>query len=258
MKYLSTLASAAALLIGSCALGYGADLPSATSYKDSTSASTWTGYYLGAQGGYGWDSAVAVGFPDPASIANGVVTDLKTGVRPAGLFGGLSADALWQVSGVVVGVGTDINLANIGDNSAVAGAVGPNSTMAGAVGLNSTIDWFGTLHARAGLPLGSSALVYGTAGLAYGGISTRAIGDNTALSNDTTRIGWMAGAGGELKVSPGWSVKLEWNHIDLGASSVSEVISGLATASASQQNQFDLVKLGLSYKIGSDYAHPLN
>ncbi len=237
-----------AIFAGGAALA--ADLPSATSYKDSTSASTWTGYYLGAQGGYGWDSAV--GFTDPASITNNVVTDLKTGVRPAGLFGGLSADALWQVSGIVVGVGTDINLANIGDNSAVAGAV------AGAVGLNSTIDWFGTLHARAGLPLGSSALVYGTAGLAYGGISTRAIGGNTALSNDTTRIGWMAGAGGELKVSPGWSVKLEWNHIDLGASSVSEFISGLGTASASQQNQFDLVKLGLSYKIGSDYAHPLN
>jgi len=247
MKYISTLTAAAALL-ASAGLAHAADLLSVGGLKDGGSSSSWTGYYLGAQGGYGWDSAA--NFTDPYLTATETVADLKTGVRPAGLFGGLSADALWQFSGFVVGVGTDINYANIGDNSATT-----------ASGLNSAIDWFGTAHVIAGLPLGSNFLPYVTGGLAYGGVETRAVGANTALSNASSRVGWMLGAGGELKVSPGWAVKLEWNHIDLGASSVSELLTSVsttATATASQQNQFDIIKLGLAYKIGSDYAHPLN
>jgi outer membrane immunogenic protein len=231
-----TAISAMALLLSASAAG-AADLTTG-SLKDgaAVSPSVWTGFYLGVQGGYGWDSNVVL--TDPIGPT---VTAINTGVRPAGWFGGLSADALWQASGIVYGIGTDINVANIADNSAVAGQSG----------LNSTIDWFGTLHARAGLPVGP-ALLYGVGGLAYGGVSTRAVTGNTALSGDTTRVGWMAGAGGEFKFTPGWSLHLEWNHIDLGASSVSEIIQGLGTATVAQQNQFEIVKIGLNYKLGAD------
>jgi outer membrane immunogenic protein len=211
-------------------------------FKDSSTApSGWAGFYVGPQLGYGWDSATT--FTNPTMAA-----DLQTGVRPAGVFGGVSADVLWQLSGVVAGVGTDINLANIADNSAVAGTSA----------LNSTIDWFGTFHVRAGLPIGSNVLIYGTGGLAYGGVSARAVGNQTALSNDQVRFGWMAGGGGALKLSPGWIATIEYDYIDLGASTVSEVVTGIGTASATQHNSFDIIKFGLAYKLGSDYVHPLN
>jgi outer membrane immunogenic protein len=203
-------------------------------------ANTWTGYYVGAQGGYGWDSAV--------DLKDVKVGNVLTGTRPAGLFGGLSADAYWQASGIVFGLGTDINYANIADNSAVS---------ASGTSLNSTIDWFGTVHARLGLPLGSNVLVYGTGGLAYGGVSTRAVTANTALSDSVGRVGWMAGAGSELKLSPGWAASFEWDHIDLGASSFSELVSGNG-GTITQNNAFDIIKFGLHYKLGSDYVHPLN
>jgi len=235
------LAATALLLSAATVPASAADLLSPVGLKDSAvPASNWTGYYLGAQGGYGWDSKTTFTGPD-------VDQELATGVRPAGIFGGLSADALWQLSGFVVGVGTEINYANIADNSAVA----PASS------LTSAIDYWGSLHVRAGLPLGSALLVYGTGGFAYGGVEARAVGANTILSDAELRAGWMAGGGAALKLSPGWIATAEYNHVDLGSIDISGK-SGSSTLTESQRNEFEVIKFGLAYRLGADYSHPLN
>ncbi|QRG07452.1 porin family protein [Xanthobacter dioxanivorans] len=90
---------------------------------------TWTGFYLGANVGYGWGSS---GFDSPA-----------------GAVGGLQAGYNFQfASPFVLGVETDFNLSGISG---------------GTFGL----DYFGTVRARAGYAF-DRVLVYGTGGFAYG------------------------------------------------------------------------------------------
>jgi outer membrane immunogenic protein len=73
-----------------------------------------------------------------------------------------------------------------------------------------------------------SLLVYGTGGLAYGGVNFGAsvfqvltafpaVGpgiSSTAFSD--TRVGWTAGGGVEWMFMPNWSAKVEYLYYDLG------------------------------------------
>jgi outer membrane immunogenic protein len=88
-------------------------------------------------------------------------------------------------------------------------------------------------------------LIYGTGGLAYGGVSFNrsttsietAAGVNQwiALGNATysnTQVGWTAGGGLEWMFMPNWSAKAEYLYYDLGNISATSVstISPLVTS----------------------------
>lgn len=257
MKSVRTMTAAIALLVGAGA-AQAADVYAPGSTKDAPSifggyTGNWTGFYVGINGGYGWDSKQ--NFSEAYNDDGSLIKQWETGVRPKGWFGGLTAGANWQTSGIVLGVETDIDIANIADNSAVVFA-GTSIVESGSQ-THSTIDWLGTLRGRIGLPVASQFLVYGTGGLAYGGVSTRAVVDAINLSNDETRVGWTAGAGLEWKVSPGWSLRGEYLYVDLGAKGLSSSSPSLVPANK-PDNTLDLVRVGLVYKIGADYVHPIN
>jgi outer membrane immunogenic protein len=84
------------------------------------------------------------------------------------------------------------------------------------------MDWIGTTRARVGLVASSNILLYGTAGVAYAGVSDSYFLSNvprgplnTFASDRTTLLGWTAGGG--LEVGWGqWSVKGEALYYDLG------------------------------------------
>ena len=246
---------AAALLLSSALPAAAADLPT-FGMKDGPAASgSWTGFYVGANGGYGWDSKL--NFQDVIVPGSGATdTNLAGGVVPAGALGGITIGANWQVSGFVFGLETDLDLANIADDSVICAGSSTSCSTTGTA-LHSTIDWFGTLRARAGLPLTSSFLLYGTGGLAYGGVSTRGTTDNYSFKNDTTRVGWAAGAGAEWKVSPGWSLRGEWLYLDLGGQGLGDVLGGTVTSATTPDNAVNMIRFGLVYKIGADWTHPV-
>jgi len=92
-------------------------------------------------------------------------------------------------------------------------------------------DWIGTLRGRLGFLLNPTFLLYGTGGLAFGGLSattnitqvvTNDVGvpspyfSSGSLSN--TRVGWTAG-GGEWMFLPNWSLKVEYLYYALGSES---------------------------------------
>ena len=70
--------------------------------------------------------------------------------------------------------------------------------------------WFGTLRGRAGYAM-NNVLLYATMGLAYGGGKVEMGG----FSDWNTHVGWTAGAGIEVGLTPNWSAKAEYLYVDL-------------------------------------------
>jgi outer membrane immunogenic protein len=74
-------------------------------------------------------------------------------------------------------------------------------------------------------------LVYATGGLAYGDVTTnQALNVNGAsvfLNSTALKLGWTVGAGLEIAVGNGWSVKFEYLYIDLGH--VDDVLVGIVS-----------------------------
>jgi outer membrane immunogenic protein len=88
------------------------------------------------------------------------------------------------------------------------------------------INWFGTARARAGVAF-DRVLLYGTGGVAWANwtdsISTSAVGTIASLS--TTSIGWTAGAGIEVGITPYLSAKVEYLFMDFSNASASAPIN---------------------------------
>jgi outer membrane immunogenic protein len=111
-------------------------------------------------------------------------------------------------------------------------------------------DWIGTVRTRIGYLVTPNLLVFGTGGLAYGGVRASAMHSAATVgiltgANDAafpvpfpysqfngtyvvpsipgagaysdTRVGWSAGGGLEWMFAPNWSVKAEGLYYDLGS-----------------------------------------
>jgi outer membrane immunogenic protein len=199
------LFAAAAAAAGTANGARAADLPAGNYYTAPAplNASSWAGPYLGAAIGYEWGS----------------VSSNPT--RPSGIAGGIEGGYNWQFGQFVAGVETDIQASAASDTFAPWQFSNP---------------WFGTLRGRAGVVIGNT-LLFGTAGLAYGGLTATSPGN---LSQSRTSTGFAAGAGVEVGFAPHWSAKAEWLYLDLSdrSFSVTGTTNGLAA---------NLLRLGVNY-----------
>ncbi len=109
----------------------------------------------------------------------------------------------------------------------------PGNVVAAAAAAHQKLDFFATLRGRLGFLVTPSLLAYGTAGFAFGHVSTttalaEAVGGPcfcgppaaVAASSSATLPGWTAGGGLEWMITPQWSVKGEYLYYDLGTLSV--------------------------------------
>jgi len=132
----------------------------------------------------------------------------------------LQAGYLWQNQQFVFGGETDIQISGADDTVAPFKFANP---------------WFGTLRARGGYAM-NNILFYATLGLAYGGMRA----DNMALSESKSSVGWTAGAGVEVGLTPNWTAKAEYLYIDLASRSFS--VTGQNNAISS-----NLLRFGVNY-----------
>jgi outer membrane immunogenic protein len=228
---------------------------------------SWSGFYIGANGGYGGNSGI--GFREDESFATlpnanfvNPVSTLFGADTITGGFGGGQLGYNFQFGSFVLGLETDIEGSNIqgsGANaifnpSTLAATTTPTSPVclatatfrAGSPGGGCAarndldVDWFGTVRGRLGYALGNT-LIYATGGFAYGGVrsafsytdnatgviatksgtTTIATGTHGTASSSTTQTGWVAGAGIEYKIAPNWTLKGEYQYIDLGSATAS-------------------------------------
>ena len=121
------------------------------------------------------------------------------------------------------------------------------------------IRWFGTLRGRVGALITPTILLYGTGGLAYGGISDSGSvtvtlnGGSTGWSfgDSTTKVGWTAGAGveGAIPNTSDWTWKVEYLYIDFGTLSGNGLNSGGDPYSWSTKVTDNIVRVGLNYRF---------
>lgn len=229
-----TAAAVTMAMLGTAAPGVAADLARAPVYKAPPPAApawSWTGFYVGVNGGYGWGT-------DPVSFENvnalpilftagAIPTAVNT--SPAGGLAGIQLGYNWQwTPNFVLGFETDFDWADIRGSGAV---VFPG---------NPTIDPFrtsaeqkltalGTTRIRVGYAL-DHALLYATAGLAYGRTELNTLVLDTfggglcgvpglcaGVSTSQWQVGWAAGVGGEWAFADSWSIRGEYLHYDLGS-----------------------------------------
>jgi outer membrane immunogenic protein len=179
---------------------------------------SWTGFYIGVNGGYGWSQHTGDLF-----CAGGVVCRDVAGsiLRPQGGLVGGQIGYNWQSGPVVYGFEADGQWADIHDSATV--FLGPRGV--DTLNVDAKLDWFGTARVRLGLtPWGNNWLVYVTGGLIYGGVKASASLDTPAgffaASGSTTRTGGTAGGGIEYAFTPSFSGRIEGLWYDMGSHDV--------------------------------------
>lgn len=252
--------------------------------KDSPYAvPSWTGFYLGVNGGYGWGesstlntSAYLDALDGDGNPGAGTSTYGSSSLTPEGGFGGGQLGYNLQRDRVVFGVEADIQGASI-TGSTFSEANNSDGTVVTDAWAKSTLDWVGTVRGRVGYSFGGY-LLYATGGLAFGGVKdslswsvtsqspdTPATVNGSASSN-TTLTGYVIGAGFETAITPSWSVKAEYQYIDLGSTTLSgnsgsipwtcaeeTTCNDSGGASTKINHTYDTVRLGLNYKINQSY-----
>ena len=213
-KYL--LASVAALGLVAAGAASAADLPSrkgpvvAPVYVP---AFTWTGFYVGANAGYGWGNVNANGFAN--------VGDLD------GFVGGGQVGYNYQMGQFVVGLEADLQAADLSSGNNL-----------GLVGVKT--DYFGTVRARVGVAF-DRFMPYITGGWAYGNVKTSI--PALAFSSDRSHTGGYAvGAGLEYAITNNLIAGVEYLYVDLGEKSILNTGTKVGT-------DFSVVRARLSYKF---------
>ena len=161
---------------------------------------SWTGGYVGLNGGYGWgrwnSNSIAAIFPD------GVTTNADPNVQ--GWFGGVTAGYNWQTSQQwVVGIEGDFDWSGERASDSASSTTSALTTgFPAGVGLcdahapctTTTMattnnewrkEWFATLRARAGYLIEPTWLLYGTGGLAFAGAKFSTASTTTTTITDS-------------------------------------------------------------------------
>ena len=233
-------------------------------------AFSWTGFYVGANVGFGGDrfeypfhasaQQLQAEAPPLTSSTNG-----NFSLTSSGFFGGGQIGYNYQASNnVVLGVETDFQWSGIkGRFEGNQTLTNNGTTVSTSFGTGSEIAWFGTVRGRLGYAW-DRLFLYATGGAAYGKVDTNGTFSFTgangavqtvAVASGGTQWGWTAGAGLEYAFAPQWSFKTEYLYIDLGSrtlfsNAVNDVANGFsANAAMDVETRLHAMKAGVNYRF---------
>jgi outer membrane immunogenic protein len=224
-------------------------------------------------------------------------TPLPNGFRipQSGLVGGFEVGYNWQAgSNWLLGIETDFSFSGMSGT-----ASGPTSFLVNApsfftvipqsITANESTDWYGTVRGRLGRLATPNLLLFGTGGFAYGRVADSAnyaLNSNIPLfaqgaggfgflcatsgvpcftgSSSAIRTGWTVGGGVEWLLDQHWSVKIEYQFVDLGTETVRvTAVSVCATTACTTlfgptspssfnavfPDRFNVVRVGMNYRF---------
>jgi outer membrane immunogenic protein len=229
----------------------------------------WAGFYAGINGGYGLSSSRAAWMHENSPIDDPTFSFAHDfgSLSTKGGFGGVQAGYNLQYGSLVLGLEGDIQGA--GASGEAHGSAykaypsGSNLDGTYAVSTSSRVDWFATLRPRVGYAV-ENLLIYATGGVAIGGVNLRQdmhwdaaaidLAINAHAENGDTRVGYAAGAGVEYLLGRNWSVKAEYQYINLGSTKASalEIYENQTYdyyIHARMRSDFHTLRLGLNYRF---------
>jgi outer membrane immunogenic protein len=255
MKRMLTLA-AAVLAIGAQARA--ADLPAPTLPPPVAAIYNWTGFYVGANGGWGdgisnWTNNC----PGCQSFSTGgggsPLGGGETGsFSVSGYLAGGTLGFNYQIGPWVYGIEGDFDWTHLTGNSGPT-CGGLSDAVPPPTGCETESDWLATVRGRVGYAFaglgGDNVLLYGTAGGAVARIKTGLIPPSTFDSS--TEAGWTIGAGLEVGFAPNWTAKVEYLFVDLpNATCTTTTNCGVLAGSTVTFNE-NMVRAGINYKFGA-------
>jgi outer membrane immunogenic protein len=223
---------------------------------------SWTGFYIGVNGGYGWsasDSQLGIeGFSD--SSCGGTCGAFRKGFNADGGFGGGQIGYNSQRGAFVFGIEADIQGSGIGGASALGFSESEDNFSASA---KSDLRWFGTVRGRIGYAF-DRTMLYATGGFAFGGVKDRltaafdesGTGDSSTVKFNDTLTGYVLGGGLEHKFAPNWSLKAEYQYLNLGDTKRATFVTfddgeDHTDATGRFDHSYHTVRLGLNYSFGA-------
>ena len=178
---------------------------------------TWTGFYAGINGGYGFGGSNWSAFGTDTDVSGGLV--------------GITAGYNWQAGNLVFGLEGDMDWSNIR---------GSFVSAACPTGCETKNNWLGTFRGRLGYAV-DRVMPYVTGGLAVGDVHATQAGIGSVSD---TNAGWTIGGGIEAVIAPNWTAKLEYLYVDLG-----NVGCGTCLPASNVDFQANIVRAGLNLKF---------
>jgi outer membrane immunogenic protein len=245
MKKLLTLA--AAIAISAPLTAFAADLPMAPPPPPMAPAFvppppfTWTGFYVGINGGYSWGNI----------NTNDNVGDTASFNSNGGIVGG-TIGFNYQWNWFVAGFEGDLDWSGMKFSQTDTTSSFFGSSTATLTYKN---DVLSTFAARFGVAA-DHALFYGKAGGAWTQEEFDLSGNDPILgtlsgSNTFSRLGWMVGAGVEYAVTNNLTLKAEYNYLNFGSENetltATSSASGPLTAFVTTKPTMNVVKVGVNW-----------
>jgi len=183
-------------------------------------AYNWSGFYIGALGGYGWGSGDS---------------------DASGGFGGGTVGYNWQFPGSQFVFGIEVDAAAAGIKDSISADLGGGVIATEEIKINS----FGSVTGRAGFAM-DAVLFYAKGGFAWANrkdsISAPALG--ASVSDSQNHTGYTIGGGLEYLFTPNWSAKGEYMYTSLGSKTYD---FGGGDVFDSGSVNFHTIKVGVNY-----------
>lgn len=250
---------------------------------------TWTGFYIGVNGGYGFGGSSLGSYTSSNYYGGGGAVDAKKvttssdeslggigygygydsttslgGSKLNGGFGGGQIGYNYQFNQIVVGVEADGEGSGIGASSSVSPYYDPYYSIV----TRNRIGVFGSVRGRIGVAF-DRFLVYATGGYAYAdihtsqGVSYDGAYYGTSAHTSGLKSGYAVGGGVEYAFSNNWTVKGEYQYLDFGSRSLTsqpyygdESDYGYSSY-GHMRTHFNTVRVGLNYKFDSFAPAPV-
>ena len=229
MKRLLLLGCAALVAAATGFSSFAADLPRPV-YKAPppvyVAPFSWTGFYVGINGGYGFGSSEWSNTGSDTFEVNGGLVGATLGYNIQ------TGNWVWGIEGDI-----DASWIKGSDSNPAGGGV-----CGGTAGCETNVPWFATVRGRVGYAW-DRLLPYVTGGIAFGGIKVTPNG-GTEVSD--TNFGWTAGVGVEYAFNRAWSGKLEYLYADLGSVDCPASNCGVDTNVDFKTN---IVRVGVNYRF---------
>jgi outer membrane immunogenic protein len=221
------------------------------------SSYSWTGPYVGVNGGGAWGKADITTFVTGIGRGSNVIAVENAdspSLRPSGFVAGIQGGYNYQIGHMVLGLELDFD--HLGLNNSQSGTFSYPGSGGGTFAVSNSVqtDWLFTARARIGHSF-DRVLIYATGGLAVTDFNhNESYNDVFATSESssvsTNKAGWTIGGGLEYALVSNWSAKAEYLFADFGSvSSAVHAINAPVTLHHEARLMTNIVRAGLNYKF---------